>query len=200
VTATDSHGHAGADVSDASWVIWSADGVENELPRTFALSFASANPGSGTRRIRYALPRAQDVSLSIVDVRGRVVAVLANGTVVMMYDTYDGNQVHVHIATSTDFGASISSDVIAYSFAPLTLLAATGSSTSNREFGDYQYLTSIGDTFYGAFAGLGDVNAGGSVLHFRLGDRSGALNFAANTGSSAELRILPSSHALSTMR
>jgi len=89
------------------------------------------------------------------------VTVLDNGTVVMMYDTFDGNQVHVHIATSTDFGASISSDVIAYSFVPLTLLAATGSSTSNREFGDYQYLTSIGDTFYGAFAGLGDVNAGG---------------------------------------
>ena len=79
----------------------------------------------------------------------------------MMYDTYDGDQVNVHIATSTDFGATISSDVIAYSFAPLALLAATGSSTSNREFGDYQYLTSTGDTFYGAFAGLGDVNAGG---------------------------------------
>ena len=89
------------------------------------------------------------------------VTVLANGSVVIMYDTFDGNQVHVHIATSTDFGASISSDVIVYSFVPLTLLAATGSSTSNREFGDYQYLTSIGDTFYGTFAGLGNVNANG---------------------------------------
>jgi hypothetical protein len=35
------------------------------------------------------------------------------------------------------------------------------STTSNREFGDYDFLTSIGDTFYGTFAGLGDVNAGG---------------------------------------
>jgi len=38
---------------------------------------------------------------------------------------------------------------------------ATGSTTSNREFGDYDFLMSIGDTFYGTFAGLGDVNAGG---------------------------------------
>ena len=91
------------------------------------------------------------------------ITVLANRTVVIMYDAYDSstNTVHVHIATSSDFGASIDSDVIAYSFVPLSLLAATGSSTSNREFGDYQYLMSLGDTFYGVFAGLGNVNGGG---------------------------------------
>ncbi len=31
----------------------------------------------------------------------------------------------------------------------------------NREFGDYVYLTSVGNKFYGTFAGLGNVNAGG---------------------------------------
>ena len=91
------------------------------------------------------------------------ITVKDDGTVVMMYETYstqDG-KVHVHIASSDDFGASISSDIEEYAFTPLTLQQATGSTTSNREFGDYDFLTSIGDTFYGVFAGLGDVNAGG---------------------------------------
>jgi hypothetical protein len=80
----------------------------------------------------------------------------------MMYEVYGADgKVHVHVASSTDFGASIASDVQEYSFTPLTLLQATGSATTNREFGDYDFITSIGDTFYGTFAGLGDVNAGG---------------------------------------
>jgi hypothetical protein len=90
------------------------------------------------------------------------ITVLANGDVVMMYDSHDANnKIHVHIATSTDFGGSIASNVETYSFTPLTLLAATGKGGTNREFGDYQYMTSLGNTFYGAFAGLGNVNGGG---------------------------------------
>ena len=41
------------------------------------------------------------------------------------------------------------------------MLQATGSNQSNREFGDFDYLMPIGNTFYGVFAGLGDVNANG---------------------------------------
>jgi hypothetical protein len=90
------------------------------------------------------------------------ITVLDNGTVVIMYDSFGADQkVHVHVATSHDFGATIDSDVEEYSFTPLSLLAATGSSGSNREFGDYDFIMSVGDTFYGAFAGLGDVNGGG---------------------------------------
>jgi len=90
------------------------------------------------------------------------ITVKADGTVVMMYETVDANgRVHVHFASSDDFGATISSDIDEYDFTPLSLLAATGSTTANREFGDYVYLTSIGNTFYGTFAGLGDVNSGG---------------------------------------
>jgi hypothetical protein len=91
------------------------------------------------------------------------ITVKDDGTVVMMYETFNtqDGKVHVHVASSDDFGATISSDIDEYSFTPLTLAQATGSTTSNREFGDYLFLTSIGDTFYGAFAGLGDVNAGG---------------------------------------
>jgi hypothetical protein len=67
----------------------------------------------------------------------------------------------VHVAGSDDFGATISSDIDEYSFTPLTLQQATGRTDTDREFGDYLFLTSIGDTFYGVFAGLGNVNAGG---------------------------------------
>ena len=100
-------------------------------------------------------PNGQQAALPAITVK-------ADGTVVMMYETVDANgRVHVHFASSDDFGATISSDIDEYDFTPLSLLAATGSTTANREFGDYVYLTSIGNTFYGTFAGLGDVNSGG---------------------------------------
>jgi hypothetical protein len=90
------------------------------------------------------------------------IAVKADGTVVIMYETYaTDNMVRIHVASSEDFGASIASDIVEYAFTPLTLLQATGSTTSNREFGDYVFMMSVGDTVYGTFAGLGDVNAGG---------------------------------------
>jgi hypothetical protein len=79
-----------------------------------------------------------------------------------MYETYArDNSVRIHVASSEDFGASIASDIVEYAFTPLTLLQATGSTTSNREFGDYVFMMSIGNTVYATFAGLGDVNSGG---------------------------------------
>ena len=80
-----------------------------------------------------------------------------------LYETFNSEdgKVHVHVASSDDFGATISSDIDEYSFTPLTLQQATGRTDTNREFGDYLFLTSVGDTFYGVFAGLGDVNVGG---------------------------------------
>jgi hypothetical protein len=91
------------------------------------------------------------------------VTVLADGTVVIEYETYNAStgKVEVHVAFSSNHGATIDSDVIEYAFTPLSLAAATGSTNSNREFGDYLFLTSLGDNFYGTFAGLGDVNGGG---------------------------------------
>jgi PEP-CTERM motif len=90
------------------------------------------------------------------------ITVKDDGTVVLMYETFNtqDGKVHVHVASSDDFGATISSDIDEYSFTPLTLLQATGSTQSNREFGDYLFLTSVGNTFYGVFAGLGNVNVG----------------------------------------
>jgi hypothetical protein len=90
------------------------------------------------------------------------ITVKADGTVVMMYETFgDDGKIHIHVASSIDFGASIDTDIQEYAFTPLTLLQATGSTTTNREFGDYDFLTSLGNVVYGTFAGLGDVNAGG---------------------------------------
>jgi hypothetical protein len=54
------------------------------------------------------------------------ITVKADGTLVMMYETYgDDGKVHVHIASSSDFGASVASDVEEYGFAPLTLTRQT---------------------------------------------------------------------------
>jgi hypothetical protein len=80
-----------------------------------------------------------------------------------MYETYGADgKVHIHVASSADFGASISSDIEEYSSAPLPLAQVNpGNPNADREFGDYDFLMSIDDTFYGVFAGLGDVNIGG---------------------------------------
>jgi hypothetical protein len=128
--------------------------------------------GSGTDRIYLAtyqpvganLVKTSEIVISPAGERAALPAITVkdDGTVVMMYETYGADgKVHIHLASSDDFGASISSDIEEYSFTPLTLAQATGSTTSNREFGDYDFLMSIGDTFYGIFAGLGDINAGG---------------------------------------
>ena len=91
------------------------------------------------------------------------ITVKDDGTVVILYETYNSqtDKVNVRVAASDDFGSSISSNILEYSFTPLPLEQATGSTTSNREFGDFLFLTSVGDTFYGVFAGLGNINNGG---------------------------------------
>jgi PEP-CTERM motif len=128
----------------------------NGVDRIYLASYAP----SGTNLVQtheiVVSPAGQRAALPAITVKD-------DGTVVIMYETFstqDG-KVHVHVASSDDSGATISSDIEEYAFTPLTLQQATGSTTSNREFGDYDFLTSIGDTFYGTFAGLGDVNAGG---------------------------------------
>jgi hypothetical protein len=90
------------------------------------------------------------------------ITVLDDGTVVVTYETYGADgKVHIHVASSSDFGASITSDIEEYSFTPLTLAQVNPANpNADREFGDYDFLMSIGDTVYGTFAGLGDVNSG----------------------------------------
>lgn len=86
------------------------------------------------------------------------ITVLADGTVVVMYDAYDSTDgtVHVHVVSSSDNGASFSGDSDIYSFSPTSLLLATGSTSTDREFGDYQFLMSEGNQFFGTFVARGN--------------------------------------------
>jgi len=92
------------------------------------------------------------------------ITVLDDGTVVMSYETYGSDgKVHVHVAWTADHGLSVN-DIEEYSFTPLPLNPGNYISTlkgSPSQFGDYDFLTSIGNVFYGTFAGMGDVNTGG---------------------------------------
>lgn len=128
----------------------------NGVDRIYLVSYQAVGGNLVQTHEIVVSPAGQRAALPAITVKD-------DGTVVIMYETFNtqDGKVHVHVASSDDFGATISSDIEEYSFTPLTLLQATGSTTSNREFGDYLFLTSVGDTFFGVFAGLGNVNAGG---------------------------------------
>lgn len=81
VTARDGNGNDGADLSDASWMIIPGVMDAPELaPIRFALGTLAPNPSRGATRIAYDVPREAHVSLRVLDVQGREVAVLARGT------------------------------------------------------------------------------------------------------------------------
>jgi len=128
----------------------------NGVDRIYLVSYQAVGANLNKLSEIVVSPAGQRAALPAITVKD-------DGPVVMMYETFNpqAGTVHVHVASSDDFGATISSDIEQYSFTPLSLQQATGSTTSNREFGDYDYLMSIGDTFYGVFAGLGDVSVGG---------------------------------------
>jgi hypothetical protein len=88
--------------------------------------------------------------------------VLDDGTIVMEYDSFNttSGKIEVHIASSADQGLTVASDNTVYQYTPASL-AALGIASSNRELGDYQYITSVGNTFYATFNGIGNVNSGG---------------------------------------
>jgi hypothetical protein len=79
VVARDSAGNVGADVGDSSFVIRETAGVGERPVADFELAPVQPNPLRGAGRIGFALPSASSVRLSVVDVQGREVAVLAEG-------------------------------------------------------------------------------------------------------------------------
>jgi len=79
VVARDSAGNAGADVGDSSFVIRETAGVGDRAVADFELAPVQPNPLRGVGRIGFALPSASHVRLSVLDVQGREVAVLAEG-------------------------------------------------------------------------------------------------------------------------
>lgn len=86
------------------------------------------------------------------------VAVSANGTIGVLYQTTSGTDVfEVHFALSNNLGLTFVDQLLAtYSTANIAL-----QNGNNRLLGDYEYLTSVGDTFYGTYPATGNLNAGG---------------------------------------
>ena len=78
--AHDASGNTAHDESDAGFEIVeiAPTAVAANLPKEFGLSNAWPNPGTRTT-IEYAMPREANVKLSIVDIQGREIAVLADG-------------------------------------------------------------------------------------------------------------------------
>jgi hypothetical protein len=123
--------------------------------------------GTGTDRLYLATfhPSSQTITfdpnpISVASQRAALpsITVLANGTLELLYDTFSGGQFHIHLASSTDqqtFTDQDLRDFTAPSFASL------GINGSDRELGDYQFIESIGNNFYGVFPAVGNVNSGG---------------------------------------
>jgi len=80
VVARDAAGNAGADTSDAVFAILAATGVGRDPATTFAFAPVFPNPMRGAGSFAFALPREAHVRLSVLDVQGREVLVLADGT------------------------------------------------------------------------------------------------------------------------
>jgi hypothetical protein len=100
--------------------------------------------------------RPNPVALSVPGQRSALAsaAVTASGTVFVMYDSFDGTEFHVLLATSTDFGQTFT-DQDLYDFTTTSI--PYGYNGLDRLLGDYQFLTAVGNNVYGTFAGRGNV-------------------------------------------
>jgi len=84
------------------------------------------------------------------------VAVLTDGTVGVLYDTFDGKTTagfpvfSAHLARSSDHGATFTDTVLQTFQSPETDNTAD---PRQRVLGDYHQLKAVGTTFYGVFAG-----------------------------------------------
>ncbi len=83
VVAHDDPGHSTIDNSDANWELSPLVlAVEAEVPHAFTLAAPSPNPSPARlNQIAFALPHEAPVRLTVYDVRGRMLAKLADGTV-----------------------------------------------------------------------------------------------------------------------
>jgi hypothetical protein len=81
VTAKDNAAQTNADVSDAGFSIFGSPLAVNGpgVPTEFALGPIHPNPTHDAALLDFALPRAASVKLSVVDLQGREVSVLAHG-------------------------------------------------------------------------------------------------------------------------
>ncbi len=142
-----------------------ADGTD----RIYLVTFVP-DPSDSSRLVAEGDP----VPISVAGQRAGLPAltVTQDGTVALLYDSFDGVQFHVHLAASVGDGFS---DQDVYDFTSPGYAELGLSSSRVRTLGDYQYLTSLGDTIYGAFAGRGDtlgagVHTTGNIDPFFLTD------------------------------
>ncbi|MEP7105557.1 MAG: Ig-like domain-containing protein [Chloroflexota bacterium] len=83
------------------------------------------------------------------------IAILSDGTIGVLYHSFDGNNgsgvptFSVHLARSTNQGASFSDTLLQSFTSPVT----DNSNARQRIFGDYQQIKAVGTTFYGVFSG-----------------------------------------------
>jgi hypothetical protein len=85
------------------------------------------------------------------------VAVTADGTIGVLYDTFDGNsappgnfpQFSAHLAISTDHGQTFSDTVLEQFLSPTT----NNGNARQRILGDFQQIKADGDLLYGVFSG-----------------------------------------------
>ncbi|MEU6576566.1 Ig-like domain-containing protein [Streptomyces sp. NPDC046805] len=116
------------------------------------------------------------------------VAVLSDGTVGVLYDTFDGTTtagfpiVSAHLARSTDHGATFSDTVLQTFQTP-----PNNGDPRQRVLGDYQQLKALGNTFHGVFAGnLSGVSITNPPIH--------AIYFRAANKSPTETRLSSSAN------
>jgi hypothetical protein len=82
IVAHDASSHVGSDVSDTTFAITSSPlGVEDGVVTELALSSVWPDPMRDQAVLRYALPQGARVRLSVIDLQGREVAVVAEGEV-----------------------------------------------------------------------------------------------------------------------
>jgi hypothetical protein len=103
--------------------------------------------------------RGNPVALSVPGQRSALpsIAVTANGTIAVQYDTFSPNdgQFHVHLAISADTGLTFANqDLCDFTTTGIPFPYVGG----NRLLGDYQYLVAQGNTVYETFAARGNVS------------------------------------------
>jgi List-Bact-rpt repeat protein len=81
VVAHDAAGLTASDANDAAFAIQSGTGVgDGGTPVDFVLGRVSPQPSRGTTHIQFGLPRTAGIRVTVNDVQGREVAMLASGT------------------------------------------------------------------------------------------------------------------------